>query len=123
MEMSVACSRFHGDSRQFTNSPTHEFTNSLESVLDERHEVDELRVRTGAGLGALQHDRAERARRHDGVRARVTQLLEPYVADPAPRLFFLVGEEKPAARSAAVRIVSISHGFFDFAAEPGDQRT
>ena len=37
--------------------------------------------------------------------AGVLELLEPHVADAAPRLLFLVGEQQPAAGAAAERVV------------------
>ena len=104
---------------QVTNSPSHQLS---ESVLDECHQVDELRVRLGAGLRALEHDRAERTGGDDRVRAGGAQLLEPDVADPRAGLFFLVGEEQSAAGAAAERVVAVALGLLDVGAEARQRR-
>src|SRR5262249_22127000 len=83
---------------------------------------DELRVGAGAGLRALEHDRAERARGDNGVGAGRLQLLEAHVADARARLLFLVGEQQPAAGAAAVRVVAVALGLGDDAPEPRDER-
>ena len=69
------------------------------------HQVDHL---DGVGarrarLGALEHDRAERAAHHDGVRAGRLQLLEPRLADARAGLVLL--EQQAAAGAAAERVV------------------
>src|SRR5262245_19636156 len=84
------------------------------AISDEGHEVHELNVVGGrARLRALQHDRAERAGGDDGAGASVLQLPEPYVADSAPRLFFLVGEQHAAARATAERVVAVANRLFE----------
>src|SRR5881296_622417 len=104
---------------EITNLPIYPFS---QSVLHERHEVDKLRVRLGAGLRALEHDRAERTGGDDRVRAGGAQLLEPDVADPRAGLFFLVGEEQSAAGAAAERVVAVALGLLDVGAEARQQR-
>src|SRR6185295_6311502 len=79
-------------------------------------------VGLGAGLRALEHDRAERARGDDGVGAGRLELLEPHVADPRAGLFLLVGEEQPAAGAAAERVLAIALGLLDVGAEALEQR-
>src|SRR5687767_1356897 len=90
-----------------------------EPAVDERHEVDELNVAAArcARLRALQHDRAERTRGDDGVRAGLLELLEADVADPRARLLFLVGEQESAAGPAAIRVVAVSLWLLHLGAE------
>ena len=94
---------------------------SLESLLHERHQIDELRVGAGARLRAFQHDRAERTGGDDGVGAGVLQLLEAHVADARTRLFFFVREQQAAAGAAAERVVTIAHRLLDVGAESLEQ--
>src|SRR5580765_2210684 len=80
------------------------------AISDEGHEIDELDVVGGrTRLGALEHDRTERAGRYDRASTGLLQLLEPDIADPAAGFFFLVGKEQPAAGAAAERIVTIAN--------------
>src|SRR4051812_35793950 len=92
--MALACTRFANESRQLTNLPNQQITNRQVAkspnspnyrrshpVLDERHQVDELRLGLSTGLRPLQHDRTERARRDDGGSTGVLELLEAHVAD------------------------------------------
>src|SRR5881397_3606177 len=113
--MSFAWSRLPGDALQGASL--------MHSIPDKGHQVDESHV-PGAGvarLGALQHDRAERARGDDGLRARAAELLEPDIADSSTRFLFLVGKQEPAAGSAAEWVRAIPLRLSNLAAELCEQ--
>src|ERR1700685_478902 len=88
--------------------------------VDVGHEVHELNLAAPgarAGMSALQHDRAERTRGHDGVGARVTQLFESDITDAGTGLLFLVGKQQSPTSSAAERVLPVSLRLGDLAAE------
>ena len=82
----------------------------LQSSADKRHQVDTLDRRVGRRLRALQHDRAERACRHDGRGASRLQLLDALLADALALLTFLEEESAPCAAAEGIRAVACRLG-------------
>src|ERR1700730_5070384 len=95
-----------------------------QSPVDVGHQVDELNVAAlgaRARLCALQHDRAERARGHDGVGACVTELLEADIADAGPGLPVLVRKQQSATGPTTEGVLTVSLRLRDLAAKPRQQ--